>query len=70
MRRTVLALSLLLNSGCASVLTPLLPPSNTHGGTAAINQPVEPLGGLQFTPLTADNARYAGGPVAAGSGRL
>src|ERR1035437_2682603 len=57
MRRLVFVLSAIVATGCA---IPVVAPG---GGTVrpGPNQPVEPLGGLTFTALTAENARYAGG---------
>lgn len=53
-----------------------LPPLSISGpggnNVASANQPVEALNGLNFSPLTADNAKYmsASGVIAAGSGNF
>ncbi|HEY9722552.1 MAG TPA: hypothetical protein V6D47_11075, partial [Oscillatoriaceae cyanobacterium] len=59
---------LLANLLVGCTLPPLSIPGQGTNNVAGTNQPVEPLNGLSFTPLTADNAKYlnASGVVAAG----
>lgn len=64
MRHVVPALMLLTLTGCIG--DPLFPPSGSS--TAAASASAGPIGALQFTPITAQNAQYAGGAgVASGT---